>query len=145
MRTWKMEGPPEIVEGMVMNVMTSCSLRPANRARNPPMAWIPSCELPAMRMTASLTFDTFGPPPGGTATVRSLMRIKYFNPGLGCLVRVKRTYGAAACGNCTRTLALLPERSMFGGHLHPAVAQWLAPDRHPGALRPMLSIRCANL
>jgi len=29
MRTWKMEGPPEIVEGIVMNVMTSCSLRPA--------------------------------------------------------------------------------------------------------------------
>ena len=26
---------------------------PASRARNPPMAWMPSCELPAMRMTAS--------------------------------------------------------------------------------------------
>ncbi len=28
MRTWKMEGPPEMVAGMVMKVMTSCSLRP---------------------------------------------------------------------------------------------------------------------
>ena len=34
----KDRGPPEIVEGMVMNVMTSCSLRPARRARKPPMA-----------------------------------------------------------------------------------------------------------
>jgi len=32
--------------GIVMKVMTSCSLRPARRARKPPMAWIPSCELP---------------------------------------------------------------------------------------------------
>ena len=31
-------GPPDIVEGMVMNVMTSCSLLPAKRARNPPRA-----------------------------------------------------------------------------------------------------------
>src|SRR5580658_3588716 len=60
MRTWKMEGPPEIVEGMVMKVMTSCSLRPARRARKPPMAWMPSCELPAKRMTASDTLDTWG-------------------------------------------------------------------------------------
>ena len=60
MRTWKMEGPPEIVEGMVMNVMTSCSLRPASRARKPPMAWMPSCELPAMRMTASEMRVSFG-------------------------------------------------------------------------------------
>src|SRR5260221_5778701 len=56
-----MDGPPEMVDGMVIKVMTSCSLRPANRARNPPMAWIPSCELPAIRMTASETFDIFGP------------------------------------------------------------------------------------
>ena len=52
-----------------MNVMTSCSLRPASRARNPPMAWMPSCELPAMRMTASLIFETFGAPPEDDAVV----------------------------------------------------------------------------
>src|SRR5580692_3556454 len=33
--------------------MTSWSLRPASRARNAPAVWIPSCELPAKRMTAS--------------------------------------------------------------------------------------------
>jgi hypothetical protein len=33
--------------------MTSRSLRPAKRARNPPMDWMPSWELPAMRMVAS--------------------------------------------------------------------------------------------
>ena len=69
MRTWKMDGPPEMVAGIVMNVMTSCSLRPASRARNPPMAWMPSCELPAMRITASLIFETFGAPPGDDAVV----------------------------------------------------------------------------
>ena len=53
MRTWKIDGPPEIVDGMVMKVMTSCSLRPASRARKAPTAWMPSCELPAMRITAS--------------------------------------------------------------------------------------------
>ena len=74
MRTWKIEGPPEIVEGMVMKVMTSCSLRPASRARKPPMAWMPSCELPAMRMTASEIFDTLGMPPSvGVATIESLI------------------------------------------------------------------------
>ena len=74
MRTWKMEGPPEMVEGMVMKVMTSCSLRPARRARKPPMAWMPSCELPAKRMTASDTFDTFGVPPStGGVIVDSLI------------------------------------------------------------------------
>ena len=36
MRTWKMDGPPEIVAGIVMYVMTSCSLRPASRARKAP-------------------------------------------------------------------------------------------------------------
>src|SRR5664279_3446373 len=72
-----MEGPPEIVEGIVMNVMTSCSLRPAIRARNPPMAWMPSCELPAMRMTASLIFCNFGAPPdGGTVVIVSLMELQ---------------------------------------------------------------------
>src|ERR1044071_2780492 len=75
MRTWKMDGPPEIVDGIVMNVMTSCSLRPASRARKPPMAWMPSCELPAMRMTASEIFDTLGVPPDGCAVnVASLMK-----------------------------------------------------------------------
>jgi hypothetical protein len=69
-----MEGPPEMVEGMVMKVMTSCSLRPAKRARKPPMAWMPSCELPANRMTASDTFDTLGaPPPIGGVIVDSLI------------------------------------------------------------------------
>src|SRR5688572_1755010 len=34
--------------------MTSCALRPASRARNAPALWMPSCELPARRMTASL-------------------------------------------------------------------------------------------
>src|SRR5688572_654850 len=58
-RTWKMEGPPEIVDGMVMKVMTSCSLRPASRARNPPIAWMPSCELPASRMIASEILEVF--------------------------------------------------------------------------------------
>src|SRR5579862_8846159 len=58
MRTWKMEGPPEMVAGMVMWVITSCSLRPASRARKPPIAWMPSCELPAMRMMASETRET---------------------------------------------------------------------------------------
>ena len=53
MRTWKIDGPPEIVAGIVMNVMTSCSLRPASRARKPPMDWMPSWELPARRMTTS--------------------------------------------------------------------------------------------
>jgi len=39
----KMEGPPEIVEGIVMNVMTSCSLH-----REAPEATMPGsiCELP---------------------------------------------------------------------------------------------------
>jgi hypothetical protein len=37
MRTWKMDGPPEIVDGIVMYVMTSWSLRPARRARKPPI------------------------------------------------------------------------------------------------------------
>ena len=32
------DGPPEMVDGIVMKVMTSCSLRPARRARKPPMA-----------------------------------------------------------------------------------------------------------
>src|SRR5687768_18391237 len=57
-----MEGPPEMVEGMVMKVMTSCSLRPARRARKPPMAWMPSWELPARRMTASEILETLEPP-----------------------------------------------------------------------------------
>lgn len=34
-------------------VMTSWSERPARRARKPSTAWIPSCELPASRMTTS--------------------------------------------------------------------------------------------
>src|SRR4030095_11248918 len=70
-----MEGPPEMVEGMVMKVMTSCSLRPARRARKPPMAWMPSCELPAMRMTASLILVSFGAPvfPEGVRVVASLI------------------------------------------------------------------------
>ena len=55
MRTWKIDGPPEIVDGIVMYVMTSWSERPARRARNPPIVWMPSCELPARRMTTSLT------------------------------------------------------------------------------------------
>jgi hypothetical protein len=58
-----MDGPPEMVEGMVIIVMTSCSLRPARRARKPPMDWIPSWELPAMRMTASEMRDDWEPLP----------------------------------------------------------------------------------
>src|SRR5690348_6991879 len=69
MRTWKMEGPPEMVDGMVMKVMTSCSLRPASLARKPPMAWIPSCELPARRMTASEILESFGEEPWAGANV----------------------------------------------------------------------------
>src|SRR6266513_4810888 len=37
--------------------MTSWSLRPASRARKAPAVWIPSCEFPARRMTASLIFS----------------------------------------------------------------------------------------
>ena len=60
-----------------MNVMTSCSLRPARRARNPPMAWMPSCELPAMRMTASLILEIFGVPPDDKAvSIVSLMELQ---------------------------------------------------------------------
>src|ERR1700743_1939706 len=73
MRTWKMEAPPEIVAGIVMNVITSCSLRPARRARNPPMAWMPSCELPAIRITASLILDTFGAPSDDDAPAVALL------------------------------------------------------------------------
>src|SRR3978361_191169 len=69
-----MEAPPEMVAGIVMKVITSCSLRPARRARKPPMAWMPSCELPAMRMTASETWETRGVVGAGLgATVGSLM------------------------------------------------------------------------
>src|SRR6266700_6985586 len=46
-----------MVAGIVMYVITSCSLRPASRARKAPAVWIPSCELPARRMTASLIFS----------------------------------------------------------------------------------------
>src|SRR5208283_2648130 len=76
MRTWKIEGPPEIVAGMVINVMTSCSLRPASRARKPPITWMPSCELPAMRMTASLIRETFGAPFGDAPVIVSFMKPK---------------------------------------------------------------------
>src|SRR5579863_2546765 len=68
-----MEGPPEMVAGIVMNVMTSCSLRPASRARKPPIAWIPSCELPAMRMTASLIRDTLDAPSDDDAPAAILL------------------------------------------------------------------------
>src|SRR5688572_14923490 len=73
MRTWKIDGPPEIVEGMVMKVMTSCSLRPAKRARKPPIAWIPSWEFPAIRITASETFETLVPPSGAVVKVALLI------------------------------------------------------------------------
>src|SRR3954470_8469020 len=63
-----------MVDGMVMKVMTSCSLRPASRARKPPMAWMPSCELPAMRIVASGTEETRGLWPDDETTVDSLMR-----------------------------------------------------------------------
>src|ERR1700730_5658257 len=36
--------------------MTSWSLRPARRASIAPAVWMPSCELPARRMTASRMF-----------------------------------------------------------------------------------------
>src|SRR5258708_14752463 len=76
MRTWKIDGPPEMVEGMVMKVITSCSLRPANRARKPPIACIPSWEFPAIRITASLTRSTFGEPPlAGVGYVGLLLTI----------------------------------------------------------------------
>src|ERR1044071_3010419 len=73
MRTWKIDGPPEMVEGMVMKVMTSCSLRPASRARNPPMACIPSCELPAIRITVSLTVAMLGVLSGRSALGEALL------------------------------------------------------------------------
>jgi hypothetical protein len=53
---------------MVMNVMTSCSLLPASRARNPPIDCIPSCEFPAIRMTASEILEIFRPPPDEPVT-----------------------------------------------------------------------------
>jgi hypothetical protein len=41
------------------------------------MTWMPSCELPAMRMTASLIFETFGVPPDNAAVAFvSLMDFK---------------------------------------------------------------------
>src|SRR5436190_11397067 len=73
MRTWKIDGPPEIVDGMVMKVMTSCSLRPARRAKKPPIAWMPSCEFPAIRITASETLDTLGLPSGAAVKVALLI------------------------------------------------------------------------
>src|SRR5208337_816142 len=63
-----MDGPPEMVAGMVIKVMTSCSLRPARRARKPPMAWMPSWEFPAKRITASEIFFGIGLP-SATAVV----------------------------------------------------------------------------
>src|SRR5688572_10473526 len=73
MRTWKMDGPPEMVDGMVMKVMTSCSLRPARRARKPPIAWIPSWEFPAIRITASETLETLVLPSGAAVKVALLI------------------------------------------------------------------------
>jgi hypothetical protein len=44
------------------------------------MAWMPSCELPAMRMTASLILETFGVPPDNDAVaIGSLMDFKVNN------------------------------------------------------------------
>src|SRR5258707_10454161 len=82
-----MDGPPEIVDGIVMNVMTSCSLRPASRARKPPMAWMPSCELPAMRMMASVIFATREP--SGLAVLESVVSLMV---GIGGL-RAARGFG----------------------------------------------------
>src|SRR5438034_11308750 len=97
MRTWKMDGPPEIVEGIVMKVMTSCSLRPARRARKPPMAWMPSWELPAMRMTASEILETLGVPSASWAVnVASL--IKKYDSKLLTLRKVTRRLKAIQGG-----------------------------------------------
>src|SRR6185503_12292694 len=87
MRTWKMDGPPEIVDGMVMNVMTSCSLRPASLARKPPIAWMPSCELPAMRITASDIFDTLGVPPDDCSVKVASLIENTFQTDAFCKVR----------------------------------------------------------
>src|SRR5688572_27416183 len=76
--TWKIDGPPEMVDGIVMNVMTSCSLRPANRAKKPPIAWMPSCELPANRMTASEILETFEVPAGAAVRIDAESLIKRF-------------------------------------------------------------------
>jgi hypothetical protein len=40
------------------------------------MAWMPSCELPAMRITASLIPETFGAPPGDAVFFMSLMELR---------------------------------------------------------------------
>src|SRR6267154_1632636 len=58
--------------------MTSLAVRPANRARKPPMAWIPSCEFPANRITASWILRAPGGrwPPGAaeeSATFSSII------------------------------------------------------------------------
>jgi hypothetical protein len=37
---------------------------------------MPSCELPAMRITASLILETFGVPPGDAAVIVSLMELR---------------------------------------------------------------------
>ncbi len=71
-----------------MKVMTSCALRPASRARKPPMAWMPSWELPAMRMTASEIFETLGAPPSPrSVTIESL--IKSINQSLSARRKVR--------------------------------------------------------
>src|SRR5512138_2633199 len=81
-----MDGPPEVVEGIVMKLMTSCSLRPASRARNPPMAWMPSCELPAIRITASLTVEILGLPldwAAGEGVLMANISIQFFSSDSG--------------------------------------------------------------
>src|ERR1035437_1216051 len=88
MRTWNIEGPPEMVEGIVMKVMTSWALRPASRARKPPIAWIPSWELPAMRITASEIFETLGAP-ASTRLVIIGSLMKYINQSLSELRKVR--------------------------------------------------------
>jgi hypothetical protein len=44
------------------------------------MTWMPSCELPAMRMTASLILETFGvPPDNASVAFVLLMNLKVNN------------------------------------------------------------------
>src|SRR5947207_499027 len=63
--------------------MTSWALRPASRARKAPALWMPSWELPASRITASLMFS-------GRRSARS---------GAGLAA------GAAAPGDCDAAVA----------------------------------------
>jgi len=67
------------------------------------MAWMPSCELPAMRMTASEMWDISGVPPvcAGVAVVASLILRNRFSR---CVVSGDKTTRCLA-GGCSLQFA----------------------------------------